>query len=157
MKIAIGFLALALGFNAFAGPEEHLQNQSCYVIQPSTINVPKNIPTEICLEDIYVSAAAHNITVFSYFQAELFKDLKLDQLVRKTENLYTYKASKYIYTNFDMICSYGEQNEMTIEGVTDITGRGNPAQVTITVSYNTTRDNCHTDLQEEALFTYKLR
>lgn len=158
MKFVIGFIALALSFNAFAGPEEHIQNQSCYVIQVSKNQVvPTSVPTEICLEDIYVSAAAKNIVVFSYFQAELWKDLKLDQFTRVDDYQFAYQASKDIFEKWEGSCGDGEINTLKVSGVTDITGRGTPGEVKISVSHYTTRDNCHTEPQEDGTYQYSLR
>ncbi len=93
MKVLIALSVLALSIAAHAGPEEHKQAQTCYyVVAEEGSELNDGVPSEICLETLNVDTSAETISVYSYFNADLFKNLKLTSVTRKNEDTYGFKA-----------------------------------------------------------------
>ena len=93
MKALIALSVLALSFAAQAGPEEHKQSQTCYyVVAEESSELNDGVPTEVCLETLNVDTSTESISVYSYFNSDLFKNLKLTSLTRKNEDAYSFKS-----------------------------------------------------------------
>ncbi len=157
MKLALGFVALIFSITSFAGPEEHFQNQSCYVADVKEGSIlPVGVLAEICLEDVIVNAETNSISIFSYFQPEVWEDLGLLTLVKRSDVEYKFLASKVLSENSDTACGKAEVVELYVSGLTDIKGNGNPAAVEISVTHRVTQDSCHLE-GETTLYQYRLR
>ena len=156
MKLAIGLLSLALGFSAFAGPEEHLQNQTRYTIQvPQGEGVPANIPSEICLEEVVLTAATKTISIYSYFQPQLWQNLLVTNVKQTADGDFTFSAEKILSDISEGTCGYSETSTLLVSGKTDYLGRGNPAKLKIIINHSTMHDNCHSNPNDRE-YTYKV-
>jgi hypothetical protein len=102
MKILIALSVLILSIAAHAGPEEHKQAQTCYyVVAEESSQLNDGVPTEICLETLNVDTSAETISVYSYFNANLFKNLKLTSVTRKNEDAFSFKSVSAIEDGFN--------------------------------------------------------
>ncbi len=157
MKLALSILTLVFSMTAFAGPEDHLQNQTCYVADVKAGEVlPASVPAEICLEDVVVNAEANSISIFSYFQPEIWEDLGLIIAYKRSQTEFKFLASKVLSENSDTSCGNAEVVELFVIGLTDAKGKGNPAAVEISVTHRVTRDSCHSDGQT-IFYPYRLK
>jgi hypothetical protein len=124
MKILIGLSILILSIAAHAGPEEHIQAQTCYyVVAEESSRLNDGVPTEICLETLDVDTSTETISVFSYFNANLFKNLKLTSVSRKNEDTYSFKSVSAIEDSLNQtklfvngqVNNYGESDVNFLE------------------------------------------
>ena len=158
MKNIIVLLTLVLGMNAFAGPEDHMANQTCYDVQTTPGQyVPMAIPREICLEQLSIDPWANQITVHSYFQSELlFKGLKLTSLIRRNEDYFDFKASNVIFNQWNSGCGEGERTQLMISGLVDFAGESDVRSLHVTAEDEVSNDICHSQSQT-TVFTYHVR
>lgn len=124
MKSLFAIMVLALSFNVFAGAEEHAQAEACYYIvleESSPLN--DRVPTSFCLETINVDLSAEAITAFSWFQSDLYENLKIDSLTRKNEDEFRFRSSKILRESLNGV---GESEKMTIKinGIVNNYGEG---------------------------------
>jgi hypothetical protein len=93
MKMMTGLFILVSSIQAFAGPEEHLAAQVCYVANSAQASI-----AEICLETVSVDVSENKIAIYSYFQQNqnLFNDMKVNYLARKNEDFYNFRASNIL-------------------------------------------------------------
>jgi hypothetical protein len=124
MKALIALSVLVLSITAHAGPEEHKQDQTCYyIVAEESSQLNDGIPTEICLETLNVDTSAETISVYSYFDANLFKNLKLTSVTRKNEDAYSFKSVSAIEDGLNQtklfvngqVNNYGESDVTYLE------------------------------------------
>jgi hypothetical protein len=131
MKFILSLLILTAGFNVFAGPEDHIQNQSCYDLEnPADLQISANVPTEVCLEALLVDLSDESISVYSYFMQSLFSTLKLNKLNRHNEDYFKFKSVAFIAMD------QSEPAELTISGTVDNYGQANVNYLDISVRSN---------------------
>ena len=157
MKIVYALLALTLSSIAFAGPEDHYQNQSCYALEAAQLAKPTNqIPLEICLEEATLDLQHNKLYVSSYFQPELWKNISVYSLIPKNKDQYSFLAASRIYDNWDSSCGDGDTVEVMVSGLADLTGHIDPAALKVTVDHTVTNDTCHSQ-GLTTTYTYKLK
>lgn len=156
MKAILASIVLFTAFNVFAGPEDHLANQTCYRINAKqTSLVSSNIPQQICLENLSVNNEGTEISVYSYFDASLFKNLKLTYFERRNENGYSFRSEATLFREFDPGCGYSENIILKIKGQTDNDHVADVNYLDITVTQDVTNDTCHSTPQQ-TIFTYEI-
>ncbi len=156
MKLAVSVLALVFSTVAFAGPEDHFQNQTCYRANvKSDVVLPTGVPAEICLEEVVVNLETNSISVFSYFQPEVWEDLGLITLIKRSEAEFKFLASKMLSENSDTACGKAEFVELYVIGLTDVKGKGNPNAVEINITHRVTQDSCHLE-GETTIYQYQI-
>lgn len=97
MKALITLMTLVFSLTAVAGPEEHMQAQTCYyLIAEESSPINNDIPTQICLESLTVDTSAETISIYSYFYSDLYKNLKLNYIARKNEDSFSFRASNLV-------------------------------------------------------------
>lgn len=149
---------LLLSLNVFAAPEDHLQNQVCYDLklrQGQTYR-PQEVPENVCVEQVQIDVNLTKIYIESYFQSQLFQNLKLKSLIRQTEDSYHYEAESVYVSDWQSACGDGTEATLKISGDSDFNGYVNPASLKVTVTYEHTNDTCHSDPREQQ-FDYTLR
>lgn len=70
MKIFVVIVLILSAYNVFAGPEEHMMDQKCYVISEADYKMASSlVPSEVCLEtvNLVLSVSNSKIYVYSYF------------------------------------------------------------------------------------------
>lgn len=155
MKIVISILVVLSSIVAFAGPEDHIQEQRCYNLTAKDPHaVSKLVPRQICLETVSLDPTAEKLSIYSYFSPELYQNLKTFLVIRSTEDRYDFMASNQIYAKFDSVCGPGQTVELFIKGQSDVFGAVNNEALTITTQYSYTYDTCHSEPQTTE-YTYQ--
>ena len=78
MKMFSVIVSILVSFAAVAGPEEHMQAQTCYYINSERdVVIDSKIPTQICLESLDINSANESIEIYSYFFSDLYKKMKI--------------------------------------------------------------------------------
>lgn len=148
MKSLLGTLVILCSLQSFAGPEEHIAAQTCYV--PSNQAMKATIPQRVCLEEIFVSSvdgAVPALNIYSYFSREYFQDMTLTYLARHNEDSYSFRGSKILLQNWESGCGSAEKVTLEVSGRVDNDGLGLASAVDVSVKYETTNDTCHSKAQ----------
>lgn len=119
-KLLLSVVVLA-SLNSFAGPEEHIANQTCYTLKDvSQVALATSyVPTQICLEEVTVNSDTNTISVYSYFMSDLFKNLKLNYFARKNEDGFRFRASSNLATEAEVSAVETVTSDLLISGITD--------------------------------------
>lgn len=134
MKTILAILALTASLSAVAGPEEHEQAQKCYVLSALDAKRATDlVPEQICLETIKVDLATDTIDVYSYFFNDLFKNMKLNSLIRQSEDFYSFKSSNTFYNSENEQSGQIERLTVLLSGKVDFNGYGDPAELNVEV------------------------
>ena len=145
MKLILSLFFVLSGLSAFAGPEDSISAQVCYQLQNAK-NAPKEIPQEVCLETLNIYPQYNTINIYSYFYPNLFKGMKLNSLIRNTEDSYKFKAENVLLEEWDFGCGEGNKITLFVDGKTDFNGNGQNelGQLDISIEQDFTNDTCHT-------------
>ncbi len=144
MKTLVSFIALLSSLVAFAGPEDHIQAQVCYNLSAKQIATKaEHIPLQICVEDIQVNVDTGVASIYSYFNQQYFKNVKVDSLVRQTEDTYRIELSSVIHEDWQVVCGNGETVALKIKADSDFNGVIEKDQLKVTVEHEYTNDSCH--------------
>lgn len=144
MKTLVSVIALLSSLVAFAGPEDHIQAQVCYNLSAKQIATKgEHIPLQICVEDAHVNVDKGVASIYSYFNQQYFQDVKVDSLVRQTEDTYRLQLSSVIYNDWQTICGDGETVVVKIKADSDFNGVVQKDQLKVTVEQEFTNDSCH--------------
>ncbi len=130
---------------AFAGPEEHKDNQTCYGLeQQRAKQVDSQIPLEICLEKATLDFQSKKLNVYSYFQPQLFKDVDVTSVSRFNSNTFIFKAYSFLDDKWDsQKCQAGETLSLVIKGFANsITGESDITKLRVYVVHTTTTNTC---------------
>lgn len=156
MKTILSVIFLLTSLSVWAGAEEHQQAQKCYsLIAIDAQRATEFIPTQICLETIQIDVATNTVEVYSYFNPTLYIGMKLDNLIRVTDDFYSFKSSNvFHFTDNDQT---GQLERLTIilSGRVDFVGFGNPAELNMVVKQDT-RFNPHSAIHSN-FYTYELQ
>ncbi len=134
MKIFTVLLTLVFSLAAVAGPEEHKQAQTCYsIVSAESSEINSNVPAEICLETFSVDTSSEKVFVYSYFDAKIFKNIKLDSLTRKNEDFFNFKSFNVFRDDIDEL---GNTQKLTIiiSGLVDNVGEADVTALNLTVN-----------------------
>lgn len=146
MKAVFAFLAttLALSSFSFAGPEEHIAAQTCFVLkgaQPTSA-----MPARVCIEDIVLNdpdMSSASISIYSYFNGKYFDGMWLDYIARRNENGFSFKAKNVLSDLGGSGCDYAEKVTLKVSGRADNDGAVDVSAVSVSASLETTVDSCH--------------
>ncbi|MFM6928644.1 MAG: hypothetical protein ACKOX6_09275 [Bdellovibrio sp.] len=146
MKAVFAFLAMTLALSSFsfAGPEEHLAAQICFVLkgpQPTSA-----IPERVCIEDITLSnleTSSVAISIYSYFNGKYFDGVWLDYIARRNENGFSFKAKNVLSDISGSGCDYAEKVTLKVSGRADNDGLVDVSLVSVTAILETAIDSCH--------------
>lgn len=154
LLLAVLFLSIA----AFAGPEDHLQNQKCYALDvQSGTYVGAHVPAEVCFKSVTVDLVHNEVIFYSYFTPMMFADNKVISLIRNTEDTYKYSVRNTLFEDWQSTCGDGETVTLFISGQSDFNGIADMNQdFKISVEQEITRDNCHSE-PRNTVYNYKLR
>ena len=156
MKALIAAVILLTTFNVFAGPEDHIANQTCYRLnQKQAALANNNIPQQICLETLTVNTDGTEIRAYSYFTPNLFNNLKLTYHARRNENGFSFRSDNILVNQWESGCGDGERVVLSIKGQTDNDGVASVEYLDVKVSQELTNDVCHSQPQE-TVFTYDI-
>lgn len=149
MKMFISFGILFSGLLAFAGPEDHVQAQVCYnfVVKPGqpVPSLSSRIPSQICLEEISHNPLKGTAYIYSYFTPGYYENVKVDSLVRQTEDTYRVELSSVIFEDWSRICDDGQTVTLKIKAESDFLGNIQKDKLlSVTVEDEFTNDSCHT-------------
>lgn len=158
MKTLLSFAIVLTGLFAFAGPEDHIQNQKCYGLASSQgTNVDQKIPVEICFETVTVDLALSKVVIYSYFMPEIFADSKVISLIRNTEDTYKFSVSNVLFNRWNSGCGDGESITLFVSGQSDFNGEVNMNQeFKISVEQDLTNDTCHSQ-PSTTVYDYTLK
>lgn len=160
MKASLIFLGILFStVISFAGPEEHINAQSCYGLAGTPgVYLSDKVPTEICLETLTINASENTIQVYSYFASNqmLFQNTQLTHLTRVNEDYYSFSASSIFTNEWNSGCRDAETNELVISGRVDSNGDADVSTLKLTLKNETTNDTCHSRPQTH-IFEYILR
>lgn len=145
MKYFISLVVLFVSFVSFAGPEDHINNQSCYSLQK--LHAPESIPQTVCVEEVSLDVATNSLTIYSYFQAPLYKSLKTTSVIRQTEDTYSFKAESLVYNVTGGGCEEAESVRLLFSGIADFNGYVDPTTLSVQVEHDYTVDSCHSRRQ----------
>lgn len=154
MKVFSILILTLASFSAFAGPEDHIADQTCYFLEASS-PAPTSyvIPLKVCLEKISVNLPEQKVSVYSYFSPEFYTNLKLDYLARHNENGFSFRASSVINQTSNGSCDAASTTVLNIAGRTDNDGAVAPTDLTISVDHLSTSDICHS-AAEKTTYNY---
>jgi hypothetical protein len=134
MKNIIALILILSSINVFAGAEEHEQSQICYSLQsPDVATASVYVPRKICLETVNIDAMKNQISVFSFFMPELYEDLKLTSLIRRNEDVYSFKAISKLADQAQVATDESVIVDLMISGETDFNGAGDISNLKIQV------------------------
>lgn len=158
MKAVFALLAtsLLLSSVSFAGPEEHLDAQRCFVLQGAA---PAAVPQKICIENITLRDAGmsvSSISVYSYFYGHLLNGMQLSYIARRNENGFSFKAENMISREYDPGCGASEIVTLKISGRSDNDGLVEVPYVYVSATVESTNDTCHS-APEATDYQYKLQ
>ena len=164
MKVLIALSVLLTGIISFAGPEDHILNQSCYTIATEDQGkAHAELPLELCFEKIQLHLIDLNsnlkndsIEIYSYFSqySNYLNTVKLTDYIRTTEDEYSYKASSVLVDRSETHCEDGVKITLDIAGrVSAIDGLGDPSSQNITLTQVTQADTCHSNYEKQ-VFKY---
>lgn len=144
MKTIISVGILISSLVAFAGPEDHVQAQVCYNLSAKQIATKgEHVPLQVCLEDISINTEKNVASIYSYFNQDLFKNVKVSSLIRQTEDKYRFELTSIIHEDWEVICGEGQTVTLKIKGEADFTGAVSKEALTVTVEDEFTNDSCH--------------
>lgn len=153
-KLLLSVVVLA-SLNSFAGPEDHVMAQKCYSLKDTTQvqHLTVYVPTQICLEELTIDDSKNTITIYSYFMADLFKNLKLDYFARKNEDFYRFRSSSRLADQAQVATNQDVTVDLNISGLVDNYGSTDLGDLEITVQQkkNTYPDDTMT---ETTVFEY---
>lgn len=156
MKALIATVVLLSTLNVFAGPEEHIADQTCYRLNAKQVALANdNIPREVCLETLTVDTDGTSISAYSYFMPNLFNNLKVTYHARRNENGFSFRAANILVDKWESGCGDGERVILTIKGQTDNDGVAGVNYLDIKATQELTNDTCHSEPQE-TVFTYEI-
>lgn len=156
MKYLFILVALCLTSVSYAGPEEHIQAQACYVLDaPSKVQAVALVPQQICLETLNIDPANQEIQIYSYFKhfQDLFNNMKVTSLIRVTEDNYKYEAEKVLVDDEGPACGNLTKIVLKVSGLVDFMGYGDVSAQTVKVEQTLNNDVCHS-YEETALLNY---
>ena len=134
MKIIFTLVTVLMSLAAFAGPEEHISNQTCYhLVKQEKQFVPADVPAQICLEALTIDTAKENVYVDSYFQAGLFTNLKVTSLVRKNEDFFNFKTEALLKNESESVCGKDERIYLVLNGLLDNYGSADMSNLQVSV------------------------
>jgi hypothetical protein len=158
MKSFLLTAVLLFSFAAFAGPEDHLANEVCYQLEGSLDqNDLKEVPAQICFEQIQIDVNKNKAHIESYFHADLYQQTSLIYLIRASEDHYKFATSSLIYDHNDMVCGDTNTLSIMISGVSDFLGAVDKTQVNVVVEHEYTNDNCHSHPRVIKSYNYRLK
>ncbi len=156
MKYLFMFAALVSTSVSFAGPEEHISAQACYVLDAASKAQAINlVPEVICFETLNIDPANSEIQVYSYFKSyqDTFSNLKITSLIRNTEDTYKYKAEKVLIYEEGPACGKLTNLVLKMNGIVDFMGFGDITSQTLKVEQTLSNDVCHS-YEETVLLNY---
>lgn len=134
---------------AFAGPEDHYAQQTCYNMTAEGLKQkPESVPYQVCFEKAFVNLDKDQVVVRSYTQIALFEGLYTTELVRHTEDLYRYTAQAVLNTQKD------ESAILTLKGYSDVYGNIPANSIDIKIEYF--KFNKSTNSVDKFTYTYLL-
>jgi len=140
----------------FAGPEDHVQAQTCYSIKEQDLNsVSEFAPKEICFEELSINTNNDQIYVYSYFShfQKYLKELRLTSLIRQTEDSFSYEAENVFFEQKERHCEDGIKLTLKFKGNVDFMGQGNIEDQKLSLVQETKADVCHSRA-EVSVFNY---
>ncbi len=158
MKLVLGLMITFSSIFAFAGPEEHKQNQTCYRLDEAhlaDVAKKKNFPIEICMEEMTLNPETGAVSAVSYFQPTYFLHMRTTHRIRSDRNGYYFTAANTIYSTLAFSCDDGEYGDMTIEGTTDLNGKADLRSLQVSLTLYSSRDFCHS-LVDQVTYRYNL-
>lgn len=156
MKYLSILAALLLTSVSYAGPEEHIQAQTCYVLDtPSKAQAINLVPEVICFETLNIDPANQEIQVYSYFKQyqDLFNNMKVTSLIRYTEDSYKYGAEKVLVDDVGPACGKRTKLVLKMSGLVDFMGYGDVSAQTVKVEQTSNNNVCHS-YEETVLLNY---
>lgn len=156
MKTLVSIVVVLSSLVAFAGPEDHMQAQVCYNLNEKQIATKgEHVPVQICIEDISINPEKNVASIYSYFNQKYFQDVKVDSLIRQTEDTYRFQLSSVVFEDWQMICGDGQTVKIIIKADSDFAGAVQKDKLTVTVEDEFTNDSCHSPSQTTE-YTYSL-
>lgn len=110
------------------------------------------LPKEICMS----SVALHVEQGILYIDSDTAPESMAAEMIRKTEDLWSFKGSRAMFEKSSGICSYYSRGSLSLEGEADIMGGVNLEELKVTVNYEYTNDDCHNPLRSGTAI-YKLK
>lgn len=132
MKMFSVIASLLVSFAAIAGPEEHIQAQTCYSINSEReVRIDPKIPTQVCLESLDIDTTNDTVEIYSYFYSNLYKNVKLTSLSRKNEDYFSFKTSSVFLD--ETIADTTQKLTLTVSGLVDNYGQADLSYLTLKV------------------------
>lgn len=155
MKKLLLSVVVLTSLNSFAGPEDHISNQTCYGLKDASQATLAStyVPTQICLEEITIDDAKNSISVYSYFMPNLFKNIKLDYFARKNEDFYRFRSSSRLADQAQVATNQDVTVDLSISGLVDNYGSTDLRDLEVSVKQKT---NTYPDdtITETTVFEY---
>lgn len=144
MKLILCMSLCLLSLAAVAGPEERRDAQSCYY--PVAQNSDNKI-SSICLETISVDLRTEELSIYSYFMPELFKNLKINTLSRRNENGFSLRTKGTISSTLDSKTCSGEHVSLILNGQLDNDGVTEAQYLDISTETAKYDSNCNLNVE----------
>lgn len=154
LKKTLLTIALTAAQFAWAGPEDHIQNQICYNLKPGQTQASAELPLQVCIEEISMDLSTETVSIYSYFQRSLFENIQVDYLARKNEDYFSVRTSSEFYKNWNSGCGDGLTLTVKVNGLSDNWGVMDPQNLTVIVEQEMTNDTCHSKPQK-TVFVYE--
>lgn len=149
MKKLIALIALVCPLLANAGPEDY----SPGAVYQATSPVPYYL-MDLVFDTVHLSDDESKL-VFEARYGNFTGEFNVTKSSRKNEDKVRYTAEKVILNKWDSGCGSGELAKAVVDGVSDISTGISAKDLTITVTYITAVDTCHSRPQTQVI-TYKL-
>lgn len=156
MKTIALVSVLFMSLTAFAGPEERKETQTCYRLNSIVegVEVPANLPPEVCIEELVIDPVSQKVTAYSYFQAELYQDIRIRSFTREATGGYSFEVSSEFYEHREE--GTYDALRLAIFGQTDANGLADLKNLKVAVVRETETDFGHSGTDYET-FEYSLK
>lgn len=135
--------SLLIAAQSFAGSPAA---RACYALSEIHVNEPslpaKQVPWQICLDQVSYNSASHTLTIASSTDGALFRSLKVERAVREGTGE-VFSASSVFAESQAAGCGKAEQFRVLVAGKADAQGGVNANSLKLYVEHALTLDSCY--------------
>lgn len=146
MKLTITFLFLISALNVFAGPEDR-RDLICFKAKDSVLASAEVI---YCFGEINLDLN-RNLILTNGYASNTPAELLVTQLIRQTEDEYSFVSKKVIKNIWETGCGEGEFTEIEISGRANFNGEVKTDSINLKVNQALTVDTCHSYPQHRSV------
>lgn len=110
------------------------------------------LPKELCVDSLALNIEQGVL----YIDSNSMPESMAAEMIRKTEDLWSFKGSRELFEVDQGICSHYSRGVLSLSGDADIMGSINAEDLTVVVDVEYTNDTCHSPTREIKA-NYKLK